>query len=82
MPPMVDELVIHCTNPVITEVVPSVTTSEGILKNKINSELTKPTRTPITMTMASTSRIGICIQTFSTPMIAEQSVSVAPTERS
>ena len=82
MPPMVEELVIHCTSPVITEVVPSVTTSDGIRKNKMNSALTRPTITPITMTIASTRRIGICIHTLRTPITAEDSVSVAPTERS
>ena len=32
MPPMVEELVIHCTIPLITEVVPRVTTREGTRK--------------------------------------------------
>ena len=32
MPPMVEELVIHCTMPDISEVDPSVTTSDGTRK--------------------------------------------------
>ena len=32
MPPMVDELVIHCTMPLISDVEPSVTTSDGTRK--------------------------------------------------
>ena len=32
MPPMVEELVIHCTMPLISDVEPSVTTSEGTRK--------------------------------------------------
>ena len=32
MPPMVEELVIHWTRPLISEVVPRVTTSEGTRK--------------------------------------------------
>ena len=82
MPPMVDELVIHCTMPLISDVVPSVTTSDGTRKKMMKSAFTSPTTTPMPITISSTHRMGIPCQTFSTPITDDDSVSVAPTERS